>query len=41
MRSLLIAAADEKKLAEALNGGADAIIVDLARAAPAGRAGRR
>jgi citrate lyase subunit beta/citryl-CoA lyase len=41
MRSLLIAAADEKKLAEALNGGADAIIVDLARAAPAGRAGAR
>ena len=41
MRSLLIAPADEKKLAEALNGSADAIIVDLARAAPAGRAGAR
>ena len=37
MRSLLIAPADEKRLAEALKSGADAIIVDLARAAPADR----
>jgi citrate lyase subunit beta/citryl-CoA lyase len=35
MRSLLIAPADEKRLAEALKSGADAIIVDLAGAAPA------
>jgi citrate lyase subunit beta/citryl-CoA lyase len=41
MRSLLIASADEKRLAEALNSGADAIIVDLAGAAPATRAGVR
>jgi citrate lyase subunit beta / citryl-CoA lyase len=41
MRSLLIAPADEQKLAEALKSGADAIIVDLARAAPAERAGTR
>ena len=41
MRSLLIAPADEQKLAEALESGADAIIVDLARAAPAERAGAR
>jgi citrate lyase subunit beta / citryl-CoA lyase len=33
MRSLLIAPADEQRLAEALNSGADAIIVDLAQAA--------
>ena len=32
MRSLLIAPADEQKLAEALESGADAIIVDLAGA---------
>ena len=37
MRSLLIAPADEKRLAEALKSGADAIIVDLAQA----RAGRK
>ena len=36
MRSLLIAPADEKRLAEALASGADAIIVDLALAAPEG-----
>jgi citrate lyase subunit beta / citryl-CoA lyase len=41
MRSLLIAPADEKRLAEALKSGADAIIVDLAGAAPAERAGTR
>jgi citrate lyase subunit beta / citryl-CoA lyase len=41
MRSLLIAPADEKRLAEALKSGADAIIVDLAGAAPATRAGTR
>jgi citrate lyase subunit beta/citryl-CoA lyase len=37
MRSLLIAPADEQRLAEALKSGADAVIVDLAQAAP-GRA---
>ena len=37
MRSLLIAPADEQRLAEALESGADAIIVDLAGAAPATR----
>ena len=41
MRSLLIAPADEKRLAEALKSGADAVIVDLAGAAPATRAGAR
>ncbi len=41
MRSLLITPADEQRLAEALSGGADAIIVDLAQAAPAERAGAR
>jgi citrate lyase subunit beta / citryl-CoA lyase len=41
MRSLLIAPADEQKLAEALESGADAIIVDLAQAAPEERAGAR
>ena len=41
MRSLLIAPADEQRLAEALESGADAIIVDLAGAAPAERAGAR
>lgn len=40
MRSLLIAPADEKRLAEALKSGADAIIVDLAGGAPASRAAR-
>ena len=35
MRSLLIAPVDEQRLAEALESGADAVIVDLARAAPA------
>ena len=41
MRSLLIAPADEQRLAEALNSGADAIIVDLGQAAPEERAGAR
>src|SRR5271170_2037843 len=41
MRSLLIAPADEKRLAEALMSGADAVIVDLAGSAPAERAGAR
>jgi citrate lyase subunit beta / citryl-CoA lyase len=41
MRSLLIAPADEKRLAEALKSGADAIIVDLARAAPADKVAAR
>jgi citrate lyase subunit beta / citryl-CoA lyase len=41
MRSLLIAPADEQRLAEALNSGADAIIVDLAGAAPAERGAAR
>jgi citrate lyase subunit beta/citryl-CoA lyase len=41
MRSLLIAPADEQRLAEALESGADAIIVDLAGAPPATRAGTR
>jgi citrate lyase subunit beta/citryl-CoA lyase len=41
MRSLLIAPADEQKLAEALNSGADAVIVDLAQAAPAERPAAR
>jgi citrate lyase subunit beta / citryl-CoA lyase len=40
MRSLLIAPADEQRLAEAFKSGADAVIVDLAQAAPA-RAGAR
>ena len=39
MRSLLIAPADEQRLAEALNSGADAIIVDLAQGAPAEKGG--
>jgi citrate lyase subunit beta/citryl-CoA lyase len=41
MRSLLIAQADEQRLAEALKSGADAIIVDLAGAAPVERTGAR
>ena len=41
MRSLLIAPADEKRLAEALKSGADAVIVDLAGAAAAERAAAR
>jgi citrate lyase subunit beta/citryl-CoA lyase len=41
MRSLLIAPADEQRLADALKSGADAVIIDLARAAPAERAGAR
>jgi citrate lyase subunit beta/citryl-CoA lyase len=41
MRSLLLAAADEKRLAEALKSGADAVIVDLAGPAPAERAAAR
>jgi len=41
MRSLLIAPADEKRLAEALASGADAVVVDLALAAPENRAAAR
>jgi citrate lyase subunit beta / citryl-CoA lyase len=38
MRSLLIAPADEQRLAEALRSGADAVLVDLPQTAPATRA---
>src|SRR5580693_2001053 len=41
MRSLLIAPAHERRLAEALESGADAIIADLAGAAPATRTAAR
>ena len=41
MRSLLIAPADEQRLAKALQSGADALVVDVADAAPATRAGAR
>jgi citrate lyase subunit beta / citryl-CoA lyase len=41
MRSLLLAPADERRLGEALESGADAIIVDLAATAPAERAAAR
>ena len=41
MRSLLLVPADEQKLAEAVDSGADAIIVDLAQVAPTERAGAR
>jgi citrate lyase subunit beta/citryl-CoA lyase len=41
MRSLLIAPADEQRLAEALQSGADAVVVDLPQATPATRAGAR
>jgi citrate lyase subunit beta/citryl-CoA lyase len=41
MRSLLIATAEERRLAEALESGADGVIVDLACAAAAERAGAR
>jgi citrate lyase subunit beta / citryl-CoA lyase len=41
MRSLIIAPADEKRLAEALLSGADAVIVDLGQAAPAARGAAR
>jgi citrate lyase subunit beta/citryl-CoA lyase len=41
MRSLLIAPANEKRLAEALKSGADAVVVDLAGAAPLERAAAR
>jgi citrate lyase subunit beta/citryl-CoA lyase len=41
MRSLIIAPADEKRLAEALKSGADAVIVDLALAPPEKRAAAR
>ena len=41
MRSLLIAPPEEQRLAEALLSGADAIIVDIAQAAPAIRARAR
>jgi citrate lyase subunit beta/citryl-CoA lyase len=41
MRSLIIASADEKRLGEALESGADAVIVDLAQAAPVERIAAR
>jgi citrate lyase subunit beta / citryl-CoA lyase len=41
MRSLLIAPADEQRLAEALQSGADAVVVDLPQATPATRSGAR
>jgi len=41
MRSLLIAPPDEQRLAEALQSGADAVVVDLPQATPATRAGAR
>jgi citrate lyase subunit beta/citryl-CoA lyase len=41
MRSLLVAPADKQQLAEALASSADAILIDLVRAAPAERAGAR
>jgi citrate lyase subunit beta / citryl-CoA lyase len=41
MRSFLLASANEQRLAEALTSGADAVIVDLARAAPATRVAAR
>ena len=41
MRSLLIAPADDERLAEALKSGADAVIVDLAGAAPTRRVAAR
>ena len=41
MRSLIVAPADEKRLAEALESGADGIVVDLTLAAPDQRATAR
>jgi len=41
MRSLLIAPADDERLAEALKSGADAVAIDLAGAAPAGKGAAR
>jgi citrate lyase subunit beta / citryl-CoA lyase len=41
MRSLIIAPADEKRLAEALASGADAVVVDLGLAPPSDRAAAR
>jgi citrate lyase subunit beta/citryl-CoA lyase len=41
MRSLLIAPADEQRLAEAFRSGADALVVDLAEVSQATRAGAR
>jgi citrate lyase subunit beta / citryl-CoA lyase len=41
MRSLLIAPADEKRLAEAVASGADAVVVDLAQAAAGERVAAR
>ncbi len=41
MRSLLIVPADEKRLAEALPSGADAVVIDLAQAAPTERMAAR
>jgi citrate lyase subunit beta/citryl-CoA lyase len=41
MRSLIVASADEKRLAQALASGADGLVVDLAFAPPGGRAAAR
>jgi citrate lyase subunit beta / citryl-CoA lyase len=41
MRSLIVAPADEKRLAEALASGADGLVVDLALAPPGGAAAAR
>jgi citrate lyase subunit beta / citryl-CoA lyase len=41
MRSLLIAPADDERLAEVLKSGADAIVIDLARISPAEREAAR
>ena len=41
MRSLLIAPANEQGLAEALQSGADAVVIDFAAAAPAAKAAAR
>jgi citrate lyase subunit beta/citryl-CoA lyase len=41
MRSLVVAPADEKRLAEALASGADGLVVDLAQAPPDRRAAAR
>jgi citrate lyase subunit beta / citryl-CoA lyase len=41
MRSLIVAPADEERLAEALASGADGLVVDLALAPPSGKAAAR
>ena len=41
MRSLIVAPADEERLAEALASGADGLVVDLAFAPPSGKAAAR